>query len=370
MTNDESREPESRPGSRDPRVGTARRSIARLAVPLALVFLAAAGLPALSLQRFESSEPHMGTLVRITVYASSREEAEAASRVGFDRIAALDRTLSDYRADSELSKLAARAGTGPVQVSDDLFTVLAASERLAQRTDGAFDMTAGALTHLWRRARRLSELPAAERVEEARARSGHRWLSLDAAARTATLAKAGMELDAGGLAKGYAADEARAAIGRRGVTRALVAIGGDISAGDPPPGRTGWDVAFETLSVPGAPRIPALSLHHAAVSTSGDSEQWMNAGGVRYSHILDLRTGWPMTGRSATSVVAPRGLDADALDTAAAILGPDAGGRLIENEPGAAAFWIFADEHGSVTVRRSSRWPGRSSRGSSTARSS
>jgi thiamine biosynthesis lipoprotein len=203
----------------------------------------------------------------------------------------------------------------------------------------------------------LSELPSAERIEEARARSGHRWLTLDASARTATITRPGLELDAGGLAKGFAADEALAAMARRGVTRALVAIGGDIAAGEPPPGRGGWEVAFEPLAMPGAPHIPTLSLHHAAVSTSGDAEQWMNAGGVRYSHILDLRTGWPLTGRSATSVVAPRGLDADALDTAVAILGPDAGRPLIESEPGAAALWVVADGHGKVTVRSSARWP-------------
>jgi thiamine biosynthesis lipoprotein len=309
------------------------------------------------LQRFDASEPHMGTLVRISVYARTGPEARAAFETAFARIAALDRTLSDYRPDSELSRLAARAGGGSVRVSDDLFAVLAASQRYAELSGGAFDMTGGALTHLWRRARRLSELPPADRVAEARARSGHRWLALDAAARTATIRIAGVELDAGGLAEGYAADEALAAMAGTGVTRALVTVGGDIAAGEAPPGRDGWIVAFEGLTLPGAPRLAPVSLRNGAMSTSGDSEQWMTAGGVRYSHILDLRTGWPMTGRTATSVMARRGLDADALDTAVAILGPHAGMPLIEQQPGAAAVWMIAGVDGSVTVERSSRWP-------------
>ncbi len=140
-----------------------------------------------------------------------------------------------------------------------------------------------------------------------------------------------------------------------------MAVGGDVVAGDPPPGLAGWAVALEGLALPGAPMLPPVSLTQAAISSSGDAEQWMTAGGVRYSHILDLRTGWPMTGRSCTSVIAPRGLDADALDTAVAILGPDAGGRLIEDEPGAAALWMIADDNGNVSVRRSARWPRRRS---------
>ena len=212
--------------------------------------------------------------------------------------------LSDYRPDSELSQLTTHAGAGPVRISDDLFVVLSASRYMAERTAGAFDVTAGALTHLWRRARRLSELPDDERVARARDRSGYRWLVLDPIARTATVMKTGIELDAGGIAKGYAADAAREAIARQGVSRALVAVGGDVVAGDPPPGLAGWTVALEGLALPGAPMLPPVSLTQAAISSSGDAEQWMTAGGVRYSHILDLRTGWPMTGRSSTSVIA------------------------------------------------------------------
>jgi FAD:protein FMN transferase len=142
-----------------------------------------------------------------------------------------------------------------------------------------------------------------------------------------------------------------------GVTRALVALGGDIVVSGPPPDRAGWTIDVASLDVPGAPRQPqTLMLHDAAVSTAGDAEQWLSVHGVRYSHILDPRTGWPMTIRSSTTVIAHRGLDADSLDTALAVLGPE-GLPLIEETADAAALMIRQESDGRVTLKRSSRWP-------------
>lgn len=309
-----------------------------------------------ALSRYEHSEPHMGTAVRLVFYAADRTQAARAARAAFERIAALEHTLSDYRPDSELMQLCARAGRGPVRIGADLFRVLAAGQALAERSHGAFDATSGPLTRLWRGARRLNELPDPVRIAEARARVGFSRLRLDAAGRTATL-DAGMCLDVGGIAKGYAADEALAALATIGVTRALVAIGGDVAVAAPPPGEQGWTVQVAALPVNGAPRIGALRLRDAAVSTAGDAEQWMSIDGRRYSHILDPRRGWPMMLRSTTTVVARRGIDADGLDTAAAVLGPVEGLRLVERTPGAAAFMQRQEADGRLTAVASSRWP-------------
>ena len=301
----------------------------------------------------------MGTLTRIVVYARDRASAERATRAGFDRIAALDRALSDYREDSELMQLAARAGQGPVAVSADLFRVLQASQSLSARSGGAFDATSGALTRLWRGARRLGELPADERIQQARALTGYRHLHLDAGARTATLDLRGMQLDVGGIAKGDAADQALAAIGRSGVDSALVALGGDIAVSDPPPGTTGWRIEVAPLQLPGVPdRAPTvLHLRHAAVSTAGDAEQWMDVDGRRYSHILDPRNGQPMLGRSSTTVIARSGLEADGLDTTAALLGAEAGAQLVDGVRG-AAMRMERDAAGAGSqLRASARWP-------------
>ena len=316
-------------------------------------------------QRFEFHEPHMGTDTRIVVYADDERGAGAAARAAFDRVEGLNAILSDYQSTSELMTLSARAGQGAVVISDDLFRVLAAAQDLAARSDGAFDVTCGPLTRLWRRARHVSELPATARVDEARALTGFPSLHLDAAARTATLDKPGMFLDVGGIAKGYAAEEALRVLSARGLSRALVALGGDIAVGDPPPNRDGWLIDVATLDS-SAPAGPIL-LRNAAVSTAGDAEQWLTANGVRYSHILDPRTGWPMTIRSTTTVIAPHGLDADGLDTTAAILGVDRGLALVDTVPGAAVFMMRHEADGRTVVRTSSRWPPRADIGHTAA---
>lgn len=308
--------------------------------------------------RFEFHEPHMGTDTRIVVYADDERTASLAARAAFDRVEALNAALSDYTPTSELMKLSARAGQGPVAVSDDLFRVLAASQDIALRSDGAFDVTCGPLTRLWRRARHVSEVPATARVDEARALTGFRALHLDTTARTATLTRPGMSLDVGGIAKGYAAEEALQVLASHGLHRALVAVGGDIAVADPPPDREGWLIDVATLDPAEASPGPIL-LRNAAVSTAGDAEQWFTAGGVRYSHILDPRTGWPMTIRSTTTVIARHGLDADGLDTTAAVLGIERGLALVEATPGAAVFMMRVEPDGQTAVRTSSRWPPR-----------
>ena len=198
-----------------------------------------------SLERYSKSEIHMAVDFEIVVYAADPAAAERAFAAGFRRVAELNRKLSDYDAESELSRLSASAGSGnAVRVSDDLFAVLNASQQLSARSDGAFDITCGPLTKLWRRARRQKELPSPERIAEARAAVGHENLHLNENDQTATLSWPGMRLDLGGIAKGFAADEALAAVQATGIPRALVRASGDIVAGEPPPGEHGWNVGL------------------------------------------------------------------------------------------------------------------------------
>jgi len=314
--------------------------------------------------RVETSAPHMGTLVRIALYANTPAAGDAAAQAAFARIAAIDARLSDYRDDSEVAALSRAPADVPVPVSEDLFAVLAASDALARRTGGAFDITAGRLTHLWRRARRLNAWPEADRVVAARTAGGYAKIALDRRRRTVTLAEAGIEIDAGGIAKGYAAEEALRVLRAHGAGAALVAIGGDIAAGDPPPGQPAWTVAIPSLAGGDPFRI---ALVRAAVSTSGDAEQWMTVDGVRRSHVIDLRTGWPVTGRSAVSVVAAHGIDADAVSTALDVLDDAAGARLLAafRGPGsprgrgleAQALWQRVDGTGAPISHHSLHWP-------------
>ena len=274
------------------------------------------------LERFEAVEPHMGSMVRIVAYADDQASARRAFQAAFARVEELDRILSDYRPDSELNRLCvARTAI----VSPDLFRVLQVSQRLAEESDGAFDITAGPLIRLWREARRSKILPDARVIEAARTLTGWRQLILHPKTRRATLAQAGMQLDVGGIAKGYVAEEAILVLKRSGIQRALVAASGDIIVTNPPPGKAGWDVTLELL---GGTR--EISIRNAAVSTAGDTEQFFEWEGTRYSHILDPRTGRPLTGRIGVSVVARHGLEADGLDTTISALGARRGLALMK----------------------------------------
>lgn len=247
----------------------------------------------------------MGTVVAVTLYADSAEQAQRGFVAAFSRIAQLDRTLSDYRADSELSR--ACSLTSPP--SADLRLVLAHAQEVARRTEGAFDITAGPLTHLWRRARSEKRLPTSAELHDALQQTGYRKLQVSRELRCTV---PGMQLDAGGIAKGYAADEALRALRKIGIRSALVAVSGDVAMSDPPPGQTGWRVRIQDA---------IRTLANAAVSTSGDEFQFVEIDGVRYSHILDPRTGMALRDSHPVSVIASTGIEADALATAFAVQG-------------------------------------------------
>jgi thiamine biosynthesis lipoprotein len=285
-------------------------------------------LSAATLQPYEAVEPHMGTLFSIKLYAANEQQAKQAFQAAFARITQLDATLSDYRADSELSRVTTTLT--PTHISDDLFTVLAEGQSLSQQTEGAFDVTIGSLTHLWRQNRRARSLPSADVLKDALSRSGFRKMHLDPIARTVWFDISAMQLDVGGIAKGYAADEALIVLDKLGIKSALVAASGDLAFSDAPPGEKGWKIGIDALD-------RALLLAHGAVSTSGSTEQNFEVNGVRYSHILDPKTGLGLTTNITTTVIARRGIDADGMATAINVLGPEQGLAFIDKQPGVSA---------------------------------
>ena len=324
---------------------------------LGLIFSVAAlaGPQPPELHRYEAVEPHMGTLVRITVYAPGEQAATDAFRAAFDRIRDLDGILSDYRPDSELNQITNAAVGRAVRVSDDLFVVLAASEDLADATGGAFDVTQGPVIRLWREARKTGIVPDRSALQEAASRSGFRKLHLDAEHRTVTFDMAGMALDVGAIGKGYAASEAIEVLGGLGIRSALVAVSGDLAFSEAPPGQRGWRIAIDSGDPPveGVPAV--LELTNAAVSTSGNSEQHVDIDGRRYSHIIDPSSGMGLVDDITVTVIARHGLDSDGLDTAVSVLGAARGLALIESRPDVAALIIQRTRAG-TTVLQSSRF--------------
>ncbi len=300
------------------------------------------------LKRFEFVEPHMGTRFQITLYATDEATANRAAKAAFARIAELDAIMSDYRPTSELMQLCSKAGGDPVKVSDDLFTVLQKADEVSRKSDGAFDVTVGPVVRLWRIARRTQQLPDKEALAKALALVGYQNVKLDANARTVQLLKPGMQLDLGGIAKGYAADCAIAVLKKHGISSALVAAGGDIAVSDPPPGEDGWKIGIQPVEG-GQPRRQLL-LKNAAVSTSGDFEQYVIINGKRYSHIVDPRTGLGLVGRMSVTVVAPNGLTSDPMTKTVCVLDPEKGLKVIDDTPGVAALLVRKGENGEEVV--------------------
>jgi thiamine biosynthesis lipoprotein len=282
----------------------------------------------------------MGTLFRIKLYAATAEQAEAAFRPAFDRIAQLDSILSDYKADSELSQLSVKAVGHPVAVSADLFRVVSAAQDVARQTDGAFDITLGPIIRLWREARKHGVVPDPQALRNARDRCGYQLLKLGLQPETIELEKSGMALDVGGIAKGYAADEALKLLTQQGVHSALVAASGDLAFSNAPPGKRGWKVGIDSFDAAQAPFTRILTLSNAAVSTSGDTEQHLDANGKRYSHIINPKTDMGLTDPVTVTIVARHGITADSLATAVSVLGPSAGLAFVNRQPGVAALIV------------------------------
>lgn len=297
---------------------------------LAALFFVPVATPG-ELRLYKAVEPHMGTLVEIRIYSPDEATAKTAFRAAFDRIAQLDGILSDYKPESELNRVSRSAVGASVKVSGDLFRVLEAAQQLAVASHGAFDVTVGPVTRIWREARKTRQMPDWDLLDAALSHCGYRKLHLDAAARTVKLDEGGMQLDVGGIGKGYAADQALAALRRLGMNRALVAMSGDLAFGDPPPGHAGWKIAL-------AAKDGAMELRNAAASTSGDAEQYLEANGKRYSHIVDPITGIAVTNELTVSVVAPHGVLADGLATAICVLGEKRGRALAAKYRGIEAF--------------------------------
>lgn len=275
----------------------------------------------------------MGLPFRMVLYAEGKSVADAAAEAAFARIQQLNDILSDYDTDSELSRLNQTAGAGrPVRVSDDLWWVLERSQQIARETDGAFDMTCGPIVSLWRKARREKVLPDSGKLEEARRAVGHVKLRLLPADHSAELLVPYMRLDLGAMAKSYAIDEAMKVLRARGIRSALITGSGDMAMSGPPPGTAGWRIELAPLDATNAPATEFVLMQDAGLATSGDLFQHIEIEGVRYSHIVNPRTGMGLTDHSLIVVIAKDCATANSISTSASVLGPEAGLKYAESK--------------------------------------
>lgn len=307
----------------------------------------------------------MGTFARVEAVAGGRQTARSAIEAAFEKLEWIDDLMSDYKDDSELSRVNRLAYGRAVPVSSELFEVLAASVEYSRRTDGAFDVTVGPLVDLWRRAAEANEAPGTEQIAGAEAKVGYKKLLLDANLMSVRFAVDGMRLDLGGIAKGYAIDRAVEAMKTAGASGGMVDVGGDIRCFGRPADRAKWLVglqdpesadsgqwtAYSGEEQTGGPAemlspgevLMVLRLEDAAVATSGDYRRFEMIGGKRYSHIIDTKKGEGADKLSSVTIIAETATDADALATAVSVMGAEKGMALIEKKEGVEAILISAE---------------------------
>jgi len=321
---------------------------------LAIAALTQAQALADGLARYEFQSPLMGTTFHIVLYCDDATRAQVAADEAFRRAEVLNGLLSDYDDQSEVRRLCDSAPhAGPVAVSPELWTVLACAIEVSRQSKGAFDVTVGPLVRLWRQARRTERLPSQERLREARASVGWRLVEMHPKTQAVRLPLAGMRIDLGGIAKGYAADACLETLRAHGIDRALVDAGGDVVAGEAPPGSEGWRIAVASMD---SATTGYLILRHGAVATSGDTWQFVEIQGLRYSHLVNPRTGMAVTQRRLVNVAAPTGMLADAWASALSVLGPGAPLNMLSRRAGFEARVVTLDEKGCERALFTRRW--------------
>lgn len=280
----------------------------------------------------------MGVVVRIEAYVPAGINPARAFRAAFDRVRDLESKLSSYRDDSELRQIERKAWRSPTSVSADFARALGHAIELARQSDGAFDPTLGRVTRLVRAGGWGEALSEPSALEGAWNLTGWRHVELDPEPQTVFFRQRGLQLDLGGIAKGFVADEILEALRSDGIFQALVSVGGDIAAGAPPPEKPGWSVAIDQIGDRGDAEIRLL-LRHQALSTSGSRERYFLLGDQMCSHVLARNDASCADVSTAVSVVASSGLEADGLATALLALGRERSDVLLSRYPDVRVYW-------------------------------
>ena len=315
---------------------------------LAACLIAAIYFSARSNRQIELDSGHrlvMGTFAHIVVIAKDLNTAKKCIETAFEEIYKVDNLMSDYKSDSEISRINKDAAKTAFHLSKATYEVLQRSIEFSKLTDGAFDVTVGPLVDLFHTAEKKQVAPTKEQISQAKSKVGFEKLKLDDKSKTVQFAVEGMRLDLGGIAKGYAIDKAVEAMQTSGAIGGMVDIGGDIRCfGAPLKGRNHWVIGVQNPNldddIAELNLVLKLKLANGASATSGDYQQFVLIEGRRYSHIIDRKTGASAQGLSSVTIIADNATDADALATAVSVMGTEKGLALIEKLPATEAIFI------------------------------
>ncbi|KQS31560.1 FAD:protein FMN transferase [Dyadobacter sp. Leaf189] len=295
--------------------------------------------------RYSFEKGLMGSPFKLVFYTTSDTLAKRAADNAFRRVEELNEIMSDYRDGSEINRLSAQSGSGKwVPVSKDLFDILAISQDISKKCDGVFDVTLGPVVQMWRHATRKGTFPSEQEIADARSKTGYNKMKLNAKTRSVLLTQKGMRLDIGGLGKGFAAEEALKELKKLGITSAMMDAGGKIVMTNPPPGTEGWNITISN----GSDSLKTIQLANTSLATSGPTYRYMEYKGVRYSHIVDPKTGIGLLFHVRTTAICDGGTISDALATAFSVAGIEKSKKMIKRFPGTKV-WLVERKGEQVT---------------------
>ncbi|EEG42540.1 ApbE family lipoprotein [Flavobacteria bacterium MS024-3C] len=285
----------------------------------------------------------MGTRFEITL-VSTQEVANQYLNAAQGEIERIERLISSWDANSQTAEINRQAGIKPVKVAKELYDLIARSIEISKITQGAFDISYAALDPVWFFDGRMKAVPSeSERLKSVQ-NIGFKDLVLNAKEQTVYLPKKGMKIGFGAIGKGYAADATKKLMKSLGVSSGIINASGDLTSWGKKPDGTDWQVGISNPENP-AKVFSWFPVRDAAVATSGNYEKYVTLEGKQYSHIMDPRTGMPVSGIKSVTVFAPKAELADAFATAVFIMGIDSGIDTISQLPGMSCIIVDAENN-------------------------
>ena len=314
---------------------------------LLLVLFHTAHLQAQSpIRKWTFTQPKMGSPFSVVVYSNDSIEVATTIKKAYLLVDSLNGIYSDYDLQSELSVLSQK-GESP-KVSNALWDILEKSQYAFSKSNGAFDISIGPVVRLWRKARKLKQLPSDSAIRNAQQRVGFKFIKMNPSTHEVKLLRNNMQLDLGGIAKGYIAQKVVDFLKNEGLGSSLVDAGGDLAMGQAPPSKKAWSVG---VNIPSSEELLPLYLflQNTAIATSGDMYQYVEIDGKHYSHIVNPKTGLGLTHQRNVTVIAPDGATADWLATACSVLSIKKAIKLCDSFPNTGL--LIVEKKGKVILK-------------------
>lgn len=296
-------------------------------------------------ETFKKTLKLMGSRFDITVVAKDSMEGDKFIKLAVDEIERIESLISSWDENSQTSKINRNSGIKAVEVDLELFQLIERAIAISNLTDGAFDISYASMDKIWKFDGSMKEMPTEDEIKASVEKVGFKNIILDKSKNTVFLKLKGMKIGFGAIGKGYAADKAKELLMSKGVTAGIINASGDMNTWGKQPNGSDWKVAI-TNPLNKNKAFALLPINNSAVVTSGNYEKFVNFNGIRYSHIIDPRTGYPSSGIISVTVFAPKAELADALATSVFVMGKDTGLDRINQLPNIEC--IIIDDKGNI----------------------